>query len=319
MKAVAFAVGDEPYLLWDEEVEERTRDFLSGLDPEYFSYVIQVNTNTGNNERESVAIRLALHHAAETLFSLIGALLQAPDCPYAWIARCSTPELRQVIKRIGAGDSTLISKFKLTSVGWDSVAALVFEALDPGTDRQSRLISCFSGLWRRVAAEHLSDAVADEYNALKHGFRTRPGGFKLHWSPASTTDGRPPESEMELLGESRFGAMFYKVERLAGGGNRHLSSRRIASNWSLVRDSLLLQLLQLSIHNVVTRLKRANGVPKEECHFKVIDTEDDYLFPWKHSPSVISLTLPESTPQRLPDVSKAELLKNLREAFNGST
>ncbi len=122
---------------------------------------------------------------------------------------------------------------------------------------------------------------------------------------------------MQLLGESQFGAMFYKVERLAGGGGRHLGSRRVATNWSLQRDVLLLQLMQLSIHNVVTRLKMANGFPKEECHFKTIDTEDDYFFPWKHSPGVTSLTLPESTPQRLPNVSKAELLEKLREAFNG--
>lgn len=317
MKAAAFVVGDEPYLLWDEDVPERARDFLSGFDPDYFSYVIGANTNTGDDERSSVAIRLALHHGTETLFSLVGALLQAPDCPYAWIARCSTPELRQVVKRISAGDTTLISKFKLPSVGWDSVAALVLETLEPGTERQARLIQCFSGLWRRVAAEHLSDSLADEYNALKHGFRTRSGGFKLQFGPASKTDERPPESEMHLLGESKFGAMFYKVERLAGGGGRHLWSRRVATNWSLQRDVLLLQLIQLSIHNVVTRLKMANGFPKEECHFKTIDTEDDYFFPWKHSPGVTSLTLPESTPQRLPNVSKAELLEKLRKAFNG--
>ncbi len=316
MKAAAFVVGDEPYLLWDEDVSERTRDFLSGFDAEYFDYVIRANTNTGDDARESIAIRLALHHATETFFSLVGALLQAPDCPYAWIERCTTPELRELVNRIGRGDNTLISKFKLDTVGWRSVAALVMEPCDPGTARQAKLVKCFAGLWKRVASEFVAEAVRGEYNALKHGFRARPGGFKLHIGPPMTTESRPPDSEMKLLGGSDFGAMFYKLEKLSDHGGRYFVSRRVATNWSFERDVLLLQLLQCSIHNVVTRLKVANGVAREECHFKSIDNVDDYLYPWKHSPGVTSLTLPDSTPVGLPKHSKAELLETLRRTFN---
>lgn len=121
MNPVTFAVGDEPFLLWDGDVAERTRDFLSGIDSEYFAHVIETNQNAEDEARASVAIRLALHHATETMFSFLGALVQAPDCPFAWIARCSTPELRNVVKRIGDGDASLISKFKFPSLGWKSI------------------------------------------------------------------------------------------------------------------------------------------------------------------------------------------------------
>lgn len=57
MQQAIFAVGDEPYLLWEEDVSERARDFLSGLDPEYFSYVLKVHATSGDEERTALGIR----------------------------------------------------------------------------------------------------------------------------------------------------------------------------------------------------------------------------------------------------------------------
>lgn len=47
MRSTIFAVGDEPYCLWEHDVAERTRDFLTGLDPEFFSYVLNADTQGG--------------------------------------------------------------------------------------------------------------------------------------------------------------------------------------------------------------------------------------------------------------------------------
>lgn len=314
--AKAFAVGEEPYLLWDEDVAERTRGFLSGLDSEYFSYVVRANQSTGDELRASVAIRLALHHATETMFSLIGALVQAPDCPYAWIARCSTSELRQVVKRINDGDATLISKFRLTSLGWEPIASLVFEGFEPGSERQQKVIQNFSKLWHRLAESQFTEAIGDEYNALKHGFRTTPGGFKIHVGPSDGSTEPPPESEMKFLGGSEHGATFYKLGRLEGNGGRHLSSQRIAMNWSLTGDALLLELIALSIHNILTRLKTANDFARDQCNYKTLDNDGDFVLPWQQAPGVARFAFPEGQLQGLPDVSKGALLSKLREAFN---
>ena len=198
------------------------------------------------------------------------------------------------------------------------IASLVFDGFQPGTEPQTTAIRNFSELWHRLAAHQFTEAVADEYNALKHGFRTIPGGFRLQMGPPATSSEPPPDSEMRLLGESKHGAMFYKVVRLDGMGGRHLSSQRIAVNWSITGDALLLHLVALSIHNIVTRLKTANGFARDQCIYKVLEGDDGYVLPWKHSPGVTRFTFPENLPQGLPDVSKVALLQKLREALDGN-
>jgi hypothetical protein len=170
-----FAVGDEPYLLWEEDVSERARDFLAGIDPEFFSYVLKTHASSGDEERAAAGIRLALHHATETMFSLLGALVQAPDCPYAWLARCSNTELREVVRRITEGDRALLCKFKLSGMGWEPIASLVFENFQPGTERQKLAIKGFSTLWTGLAGELLTDAVVEEYKRDKARIPYSPG------------------------------------------------------------------------------------------------------------------------------------------------
>ena len=72
-------VNREPYCLWDTDLIGRSREFLKGLDPEFFEYSLNVHLEARDQQRASVALRLALHHALETLFSLLGAYIQAPD------------------------------------------------------------------------------------------------------------------------------------------------------------------------------------------------------------------------------------------------
>lgn len=240
MQQAIFAVGDEPYLLWEEDVSQCARDFLAGVDPEFFSYLLKAHAASSDEERAAAGIRLALHHATDTMFSLLGAMVQAPDAPYAWLARCSNTELREVVRRITEGDRTLLCKFKLSGMGWEPIASLVFENFQPGTERQQRAVKGFSTLWTGLAGELLTEAVVDEYNATKHGFRTRPGGFKIEMGPVPSPDVPLEEVPMTVLGESNFGAMFYKVEKLDLKGTRQLRSRRVAMNWSPKGDGQLL-------------------------------------------------------------------------------
>lgn len=127
MQSSVFAVNDEPYCLWEVDLEARTRTFLEGIDPDYFDYVLQAHTETEDEKRAMVAIRLSLHHATEALFSLLGSFVQAPDCPYAWIAKCSNPQLREFAERVNREDRSLITKLRLPSVSWVSVASSIFE------------------------------------------------------------------------------------------------------------------------------------------------------------------------------------------------
>lgn len=319
MQQAIFAVGDEPYLLWEEDVSERARDFLSGLDPEYFSYVLKVHATSDDKERAAVGVRLALHHATETMFSLLGALVQAPDCPYAWLAKCSNLELRQVVRRITDGDRTLLSKFKLSGMGWEPIAALIFQPFENGTEKQKLAIQGFSKLWTDLAKEHLTEVVIEEYNATKHGFRTRPGGFRLEFGPANSKGTRQEDMPMKVLGESKFGSMFFKVDKVGDKGTRQLLSRQVALNWSPERDRKLLQLVHLSVHNTLAFLKTAHRFPAEECRYLWPDDEPDFIGPWEHTPGVLSMTFPYKMPPPIVGgASKNELLQALREALGGN-
>lgn len=112
MQSTIFAVNDEPFCLWEVDLAARNRAFLDGIDPDYFNYVLQAHANTDDEKRALVAIRLVLHHAIETMFSLLGAFVQAPDCSYAWIAKCSNGELREFAERVNPADASLITKLK---------------------------------------------------------------------------------------------------------------------------------------------------------------------------------------------------------------
>lgn len=313
MKSVIFAVGDEPYCLWEEDVAKRTHDFLDGLDPEFFSYVLNAYMATDDEKRASVAIRLAWHHATETLFSLLGAFVQAPECPYAWISLCRTEELRKVVQRVGAGDTTLITKWVKPFSGWEDVASAVLHSFEPDTERHRRLVTGFGKAWAALAGDLQSEVVNQEYNAIKHGFRTRSGGFGLAAGRQMARGVTAPASAMKSLGKSKFGSTFYQVEKLKGKGGRHLRSRRTSLNWSLERDILLLELVQFSINNVVSALKVENGFPAEECEFQYPGDDEELLRPWKHTPGVTSMNIDSIVePSALPNVTKDQLLEKLR-------
>ncbi len=269
---------------------------------------------TEDEKRASVAIRLALHHGIETLFSLLGAFIQAPDCPYAWIARCKTEELRKVVSRISTGDDSLITRWEKPLLSWTDVSAAVLKNCQPGTEKHKHNVNGFGMAWGALAGEMQDEVVNQEYNAIKHGFRTRSGGFTLAIGIEETRGVPAPESAMNVLGGSQYGSMFYRVEKLKVSGGRHLRSQRTSVNWSLERDILLLQLIQFSINNVISALKLANGVPASECRFQIFSEDEDFMRAWSYSSGVTNINfdfvLDES---KLPEVTKTDILKQLRE------
>jgi hypothetical protein len=315
MKSSVFAVNDEPYCIWEFDIAARTRVFLDGLDPDYFDYVLQTHINTQDEKRALISIRQSLHHATETMFSLLGSFVQAPDCPYAWIAKCSNVELREFAERVNRNDASLITKINIPSISWTSVANAVFATYLPNTDRQKDTIQCFANLWGVLTEELVNQAHIDEYNALKHGFRVHPSGFSLAVGIEPIYGVPPPHSEIQTIGQSEFGATFLKIESFGScKSSRHIRSRQTSVNWSFERIVLLHQLVYISINNVVSALKIVNNYAPSTCRFLRPENDSDFEQPWKYSTGVTSLNfeyvLDES---RLPTQSKAELLSMLRE------
>ena len=79
MKNVLFQVVDEPYCLWEEDLKAHTLTFLNGFDTGYFDHLLEIHLNADDEARSAMVLRVAYHHAMETLFSFLGAFLQAPS------------------------------------------------------------------------------------------------------------------------------------------------------------------------------------------------------------------------------------------------
>lgn len=314
METSVFLVNKEPYCLWELDLRERNAEFLKGLDPEYFEYNLNAHTATEDEQRASIALRTSLHHGVETLFSLIGAYVQAPDCAYAWIAKCSNTDLRDFAQRVTEGDKELFSKVNISSVSWNGIAKSVLHSYKPGTDRHTKTVELFAALWRRLAHELTDKIHIDEYNALKHGFRVQRGGFGIAVGTEHQYGIPPPESEMHTLGTSDFGASFFKAESLGNDkNNRSIRTRRISVNWPIERVVLLMQLTYFSINNIVSALRIVNGWPPEKCKFLRPENDEEFERPWQYTAGVTSMSIDHIVDEgNTHSVTKQELLDKIR-------
>jgi hypothetical protein len=305
-------VNEEPYLLWEWDLKKRNIDFLNGIDPEYFTFLMETFESAEDLKRASVAVRTTLHHSLETLFSLLGALLQSPSCVYGWLSRCPSPQLREVVRRIGANDTDLFRVWRVPAPSWDELARLVFRSYESGTEKQEKTAKLFAVLWARLAHEFLNEDYMDEYNSIKHGFRVRPGGFTLKMAPEREKGKPANEEDMQTLGSSEYGCTFLRVTRLGAEGSRSLRARSVSMNWHYEKDLLLAQLAAMSIQNVLTSLRIFNGVAPEKCRFERPENDSDFDRPWGLARGVFrssfDFTINEAS---IPHVTRQHLVEDM--------
>lgn len=312
MESVVFVVDKNPYCLWEVDLASQSRQFLDGLDPGYFNYILDTHLRDSAESsppeeddsddqrradelRASMVLRSCLHHSLETLFTLIGAFVQAPSCPQAWIARCSTGELRNVVRRISDSDNDLFTPINLDAISWQSIASAIHSRSNPELSERQRNGRNFGGLWSRMSAEFLSQDHIDEYNSIKHGFRAAPGGFSIRIGLEHEFGVSPPEGVMQSIGHSRFGSSFFRFETTGSGrANRSIRSTRVSLNWSIETTVLLIQMTAMSIQNVVSMLRILNGTEPNQCRFDRPSDDADFEKPWQYSIGVQRLTMDPS-------------------------
>jgi hypothetical protein len=315
MDNTIIVVNNEPYCIWDHDLKGRNNEFLESIDVEYFDYVLNTHLSTEDEKRAAVSLRMSFHHVLETMFSLLGSYVQAPDCAYAWIIKCSTTDLREVVRRVNQGDKSLFAKLKLTDVSWQAIAELIFCCYMPSTEKNKITIELFARLWQRLAYEFLDQDYIDEYNSLKHGFRIRAGGFALAVGLEHQYGVPPPADEMKLIGKSEYGSSFFKLEPIGPEKkNRSLRSRRISLNWKIEKITLLIQLISMSINNITSALKFLNGYSPSSLKFTRPTEDDDFEKPWLYSPGVtrfnMDFTIDENS---VVPTNRKELLERLKE------
>jgi len=143
-----------------------------------------------------------------------------------------------------------------------------------------------------LASEFVNPAHIDEYNSIKHGFRVRSGGFTLAVGKEHEYGVSPPQEEMKVVGHSEYGTTILKLEPITNKkGNRSYRSRRHSLNWRIEKTVLLLQLTSMSITNITSALKIANGVEAGTCKFTWPVDDETFIEPWKYSPGVTSSSM----------------------------
>lgn len=311
-----FVVNQEPYCIWEIDIKERNKEFLDGIDTEFFEYVLELHLNADDEIKASIALRSTLHHAMETMFSLIGAYIQAPDCAYAWIAKCSNRELRDIVGSIGDYKNDLFTKLLIDRVSWEELSKSVFSGYLPGTEKNEKTSKLYARLWSRLAREFLDRSHIDEYNSIKHGFRIRSGGFSLAGGVEHEFGVPPPAEEIKTLGGSEHGTTYFKIESIGKSkGNRNLKSRRHSLNWRIEKTALLIQLISMSITSVTSALKIANGAEGDTCKFLRPVEDEDFDRPWSFSTGVTSFNMDFVIPENeVVNTTKPELLKRIKEA-----
>ena len=278
-------VHQEPYCLWGQDIKERNVEFLKGLDTEYFDFLTTLGLEADDEKRASVLLSTTLHHATETLFSLIGAYVQAPDCVYAWMAKCQNSQLRNLVSDIASGDETIVRKLKIRSLSWQEISNSICNYLPYDEPKKMAIASGFARAWSRLANEFTDELQIDQYNSLKHGLRVRSGGFKLAVGSEPAPGVKPPV--FHDLGGSDFGMTFQKIRNIwPEKKSRSIKYSRTSVNWSIKKVVGQLQLVNCSICNLVSALKAINGVPLAECKFLSPESHDEFDKPWTHSVGV---------------------------------
>jgi len=287
MQNSIIVVNEEPYCIWEVSIPERNKEFLDGIDTGYFDYILKAHLASDDKKRAAIALRATLHHALETMFSLIGVYIQAPDCGYAWLAKCSNSELRQLVSKIGDRQNSLYTKLNVKQVSWESVSEAIFRCYKPHSEKNKQTAKLFASLWRRMAHEFTDSYHIDEYNSLKHGFRVRSGGFSIAVGLEHEYGVAPPENEMKVIGSSEHGSTFFRIETIGQPKqNRSIRSKRTSINWRVEKVALLIQLVSVSITNIVTAIKIANGANAGTCQFIRPEEDSDFDKPWAFSPGV---------------------------------
>jgi hypothetical protein len=265
-------VDEKPYCMWGSDLTEQNERFLRDLDPAFFNHVVeaQIPLLSGTSKQHAaMTIRTTYAHALETFFALACAAVQAPHCPLGWILQYQPGDVPRVVRKIHEG-LPLPLRIALPA-RWKSLSEQIhlFQHSDPAEDL--RIKTLFAEAWALLAHDYLDRSGSEEYNSVKHGLRVKAGGFSFTMGD----EGAPI-----LKSASEFGSKFFHPEPL-GTDRTNFYANDAARNWSPVALAVRIELLCLSIANVVSFLKTKNHTSETSVSFKWPEPQDNLSLAWK--------------------------------------
>lgn len=315
MQYLRFVVGDTPYCIWDWDLREQNLSFLDSIDPDFFFHMAEVNVASLNEENENsrhaaLALRLFYSHGLETLLSLLGAAVQAPECVVGWLSLYRERHLKMVIDSL-FHHQPLLSRLSLDPPGWESLSNVVhrFIVLED-KEKESKIKQGFASFWKRLAANYSRKETHHEYNSIKHGLRARSGGYTLRMRREKELGVPDPDAPIRTVASSKYGSSYYEVLEI-GLGKNHRGIRHHSTNWdpqTLVRS---IEVVVFSLKNLIGFLRAVNGVDPRDIQFswpKDLEVFNDALrgVPGRESFS----TGPHIDRDSLTPFSKEEILRS---------
>lgn len=276
-----FVVGQRACAFSDWGLRKKNIEFLEGIDSGYFSFIASTNLEklTGEDRHyAALSLRISYYQGLETLFALLAATVQAPNCPLGWMLAYENKELNAVVQKISS-ESDIYTRLKVDYISWESLAGLIHAQVNIEKNEKLAVSEKFGLAWRTLAADFLDSNQVAEYNSAKHGLRVRSGGFSLSFGKADVWGVSAPPEKMECIGGSEYGASFFVKSKISEN-NINFSSRRISLNWHPQNLLHGLELIAASINNVVSFLKLTNGVQPSQCSFLRLD-DDGFEKPWE--------------------------------------
>ncbi|MDP9316873.1 MAG: hypothetical protein M3R24_39465 [Chloroflexota bacterium] len=279
-----FAINETPYCFWDWNIAQQNVQFLDNLDPGYFKHLADIHGALLEGDEKQYAattLRAAYSHALETLFALLSATVQAPDCVVAWLLKYRNNELDEVVRKIH-NRQPVLSKLPVQHPTWETIADAILSFKTGNDDKDIEIRDAFAEFWERLADDFLKEHTSYEYNSIKHGLRVHMGGFKVAMG-VENEPGIPASLEnMRLVGSSVFGTAFYRPEPL--GDKHNLRVKRQSVNWNPEKFVYALHLIALSIGNVISYLKCVNGVDPSEVQYTYPGDVSAFDLPWANQP-----------------------------------
>lgn len=237
----------------------------------------QINAEAA--QQAATALRTSYGLAQETLFSLLGAALQAPNCVFGWLFKYKPTDLELVINGIMG-----LEKLKTRYIGplsWESMSRTVHQSLviaDKTIEHEIK--TCFAKLWEYLAKNYLDCELRSEFNSTKHGLRLQPGGIHITIGRQERPDVPAPPERMQSMGGSDFGSTVLKLERI-GKLKHDFRILENSKNWDLSCLTGCIRMISMSIENVILFLLIQNGQDPTQVRFVWPEDLEDFDKVWE--------------------------------------
>lgn len=287
LKYYPFCVYNDPYCVYSYDSSINS-DYIKRIDPEFYQFISEKNSSiieseeSENNAKLYAALSLRSYYAQglETLFSLVGATLQAPGCIPGWMIKYRNNQLYELISDIHNNKPIKVRFEDINIVNWETVVKIVFSFFfKEYPEKENDVLKSNSQLLKNLAEDFLDKQLQLEYQSIKHGFRNSAGGSKVIVRETNREGRFVENSEWKSLFNSQYGSS-YVIEEKIVNSKIHFGLNRNYVNWNWEQLAEGLILISLFIENLKTFLTTFNKIKVEKISYSVLPDPQDYQSPW---------------------------------------